>query len=134
MNGNEEIDKEVKLGVVRAIWMLWYGTPKNRNEMETMVLIILLLEKDPPTTNQYWTLSDLNDNIKKTYADIQKAVIYMEEKKVIKTGKDWIKGQGNKRFIDLTFWGNDFLKTCRLISNNTLKQLKEKGLKGGNKK
>ena len=101
--------------------------------MQTIVLIILLLEKDPPTTNQYWTLSDLNNCIKKTYADIQKAVRYMESKNVIETGKDWIKGQGNKRFIKLTFWGNDFLKTCRLISNNTLKELKQKGIKGGNK-
>ena len=122
-------DKEIKLGIIRGGWILWYGSPRSKNEMETIVLILMLLEKDPPSANPHWTLSDLKDNIKKTYADIQSAVAYLEESKVIETGKDWIKNQGNKRFIKVTFKGKDFMGFCRLISGKALKELHDKKIK-----
>jgi hypothetical protein len=120
---NHLIEKKAKMGAIHLIWLLWYGSPRSDNEMETMTQILLLLEKQPPTTNPYWTLSDLKNNMKKTYLDIQKAIWYMEENKVIETNKNWIKKQGNKRFIKMTFKGNDFLGSCRLLAKKTITEL-----------
>ncbi len=135
-----EANKEIKLGAMKAVWWAFYGTPRSQNEMETIIMILALLEKDPPTTNPYWTLSDLQNNIKKTYADIQKAVQYLENTKtirnvpepIIETSKNWLKNQGNKRYIKLTFKGNDYIKFCKKFANKQIKELEEQ-LKEGKK-
>ena len=126
---NEEVGFQIQMGIIKAIWVLWYGTARTKNEMETIAMVLLALKKEPLTTNPYWTLSDLNEYIKKTYADIQQSVWYLEENKLIKTGKDWVKNQGNRRYIKLTFSGSDFLGTCNMLANKNMKELEEKGFK-----
>lgn len=128
-NKDNEATKEIELGLIKAIWVLFYGRPKSKNDLEAITSVLLLLQRDPPSTNQYWTLSDLHDNIKKTYADIQKAVTLLEDYSMIETGKDWVKNQGNKRYIKLKFLGQDFLGSCKLIAGKNIEELKQKLIK-----
>lgn len=125
----KELANFIEIGVIEFIWNFWYGDPLPKKELITITNILILLDKDPPTTNNYWTLSDLDKQIPKTYADIQKALIIMEGKKLVETGKNWETKQGNRRFIKLTFIGRDAIGSCKLFASTQLKELEKKLLK-----